>query len=641
MPSAADFVKTRQYDQALISPGGSYAAIVFHIDDLRVLSVVDLKTKKTTRSLKFTQNRDIKGVWWASDQRLVFSKEGEFESSLSGELYAIDAVGKQVTYLYGENGNAQTGTHLGGAKVELGSAFVVDPLPSDSEHVLIAMARSANAFELDELDVISASRRRVSTIYASYFRQRSTKYGLNIVVGQVATDGKGRPKYAIGVNVNDEMVELVRNHDTDSWQPVPGSHTDERTKLLGVSADGNTAFLITGEDGCLIARDLITKLARALSCDSPLSTESISLQRAGGEPIVVTYEEGRPRNLFLESTSIEAKAYRSLLKSFQDQRVKVLSSTPDSRKLLVEVSSDRNPGDLYVIDLSTMKADYLLAQQLSINPQVMQAMEPVQFVARDGVRLGGYVTSRSGLKPEKQPLVMLVNSKFYGTGGTDRWEWNPWGQYLASLGYIVMQVNLRDASSARAGTRLWGQQAAEDLSDASQWAVKSGLADPTRICVMGGHYGGYAAVMSAALEPDLYRCVVSWAGAYDLGAQLRTSDIGDTFYGRRKLESLLGTDETRLRDESPAAYVERIKAPLLIAHGTEDERAPFEDAKAFKVGLDRVGTANEWMPFDKEGSDFHSEVDEEKFLIAVKDFLVRYLGSGDNATQAQAVQQAP
>ncbi|MDB5969829.1 MAG: peptidase [Hydrocarboniphaga sp.] len=363
--AASDSSTASQYDQALLSAKGTYLGIVSHDNGAKILSVVNLKTMKPTRSLKFTSDHSIEGVWWASDDKLVVSKTGDFDDSQSGELYAFDAEGSGTTYLYGRNGDAHTGTHLGGAKQEGGIALMVDPLPLDPNHILVVILRSEPAFQLAEIDLATATRRTVGSANYSWFRTHRTTGGLRTPAGQIATDDAGRPRYAIAVRPivlkpSDEFVELIPNGDR--WEPVENSGTDEHTELLGVSANGATAYLIRSPDGCLIARDLTNATVRVVACDEPLTRGNIVFARAGGAPIVVGYKGNHPP-VFLEPDSFEAKAYRSLQKSFGNQNLRVMSSTPDSHKLIVEVSGKDKPGELYLIDLDAKKAEFLLSKQ--------------------------------------------------------------------------------------------------------------------------------------------------------------------------------------------------------------------------------------------------------------------------------------
>jgi hypothetical protein len=362
------------YDEALISAKGSYLGIVSH-DDVgnKIVSVVNLNTMQPTKSLKFTVDHSIEDVWWASDDKLVFSKSGDFDNSQSGELYSVDAEGPGTTYLYGRNGDAHTGSHLGGAKQERGLAHMVDPLPLDPDHILAAIARpDENAFYLSEIDLHNATRRTVSTLNYSWYLSKKTRGGLSVIAGHVATDGSGRPRYAIAINFSGKFVEVARSAASDNWQLVDETGTDERTELLGVNSKGDTAYLIRSEDGCLMSRDLSTLKANVVTCEEPLTRSNISFQRVGGEPIVVTYHGNHPP-VFIEPDSFEAKAYRSLQKSFGNQYLRVMSSTPDSHKLIVEVSGSGKPGELYFIDLDTKKAQFLVSQQPGNDAQAAPA----------------------------------------------------------------------------------------------------------------------------------------------------------------------------------------------------------------------------------------------------------------------------
>jgi dipeptidyl aminopeptidase/acylaminoacyl peptidase len=177
-------------------------------------------------------------------------------------------------------------------------------------------------------------------------------------------------------------------------------------------------------------------------------------------------------------------------------------------------------------------------------------------------------------------------------GIRDVWEFDPEVQLLANRGYAVLQVNFRGSGGygmdfGRAGYGEWGAKMQDDLTDATRWAIEQKIAPADRVCIYGASYGGFAALMGAAREPDLYRCAIGYAGVYDLELMRQAGDIPDSRGGRVYLDLVLGTDAAKLRAQSPVNNAQNIKTPVLLIHGKVDGRADYEHAKRMRAALEK------------------------------------------------------
>lgn len=205
------------------------------------------------------------------------------------------------------------------------------------------------------------------------------------------------------------------------------------------------------------------------------------------------------------------------------------SATADGREVLLYVWSGRNSGNYFVFDTSDKRAERVFSRRGWFQPAAMPGSRYVSFAARDGMRLHGYLTEpvRSAYKP--RPMVLLPHGGPYGI--FDEWGFDDDAQILAAAGYAVLRVHYRGSgnyggSYMQAGVRQWGARMQDDLTDATRWAIAQGIADPSRICIYGASYGGYAALMGAAREPDLYRCAAGYVGVYDLEMVHRDASQG-------------------------------------------------------------------------------------------------------------------
>ena len=223
------------------------------------------------------------------------------------------------------------------------------------------------------------------------------------------------------------------------------------------------------------------------------------------------------------------KVRASLMRAFPGSNVRITSTTADGSLAIVFVDSDVNPGDYYLFDTKTMRAEFLRATRTWIDPRQMRPRKPIEVTARDGVKLHGYLTQPAGTGP--QPLVVLPHGGPHGI--RDTWEFDWEAQLLASRGYAVLQINFRGSAGygmdfETAGYRQWGAGMQDDVTDATRWAIEQKVTEPNRICIFGGSYGAFAALMGAAREPDLYRCAVGYAGIYDLELMLSSADIPES-----------------------------------------------------------------------------------------------------------------
>jgi dipeptidyl aminopeptidase/acylaminoacyl peptidase len=279
----------------------------------------------------------------------------------------------------------------------------------------------------------------------------------------------------------------------------------------------------------------------------------------------------------------------------------------------------------------------LLGTRPWIDPTKGGERRPISLTARDGLALKGYLTIPAGTNAKNLPLVILPHGGPFGI--SDNWEYDDDSQILAMAGYAVLQVNYRGSGGRghafeQAGGREWGGKMQDDLTDATQWAIHEGIADANRICIYGASYGAYAALMGVAKEPALYRCAVGYVGIYDL--PMRYKDLGSESkrYGNWSSD-WMGEPET-LATESPNLMADRIKVPVFLAAGGEDETAPIEHSKMMEKALRAANVPVETLYFPTEGHGFYVEAHRQAFYTQLLAFLGRNIGGATAAPIATA-----
>jgi dipeptidyl aminopeptidase/acylaminoacyl peptidase len=306
-----------------------------------------------------------------------------------------------------------------------------------------------------------------------------------------------------------------------------------------------------------------------------------------------------------------------------------VSSTDDRKKVVILVYSDRNPGRFLLVDVDKMAAEEIVAARPWVKPDAFAEMSAFHIPANDGLWIHGYITlPKSARAGEALPLVVLPH------GGPhyvrDEWDYHSEVQLFAREGFAVLQVNYRGSGGygskyQEAGYGHWGDRIVQDIIDATRYAVRKGYADPKRICIYGGSFGGYAALQGAIMAPDLFRCAVGYAGVYDL--TLLSSESGSSWspVGRRLAQNFVrtavGTDTGELKRASPVYNANKVKARVLLIHGKQDKRVSIEHAERLKKALEESGAKPEWLVERKEGHGFYDEDARERMYMRLVQFL--------------------
>jgi dipeptidyl aminopeptidase/acylaminoacyl peptidase len=446
-------------------------------------------------------------------------------------------------------------------------------------------------------------------------------------------------------NVRFAYGENERRKEAVSWKPEPGGawtsfeiegFRDETVTPWRLSTDNRSVFLTGTREGesveALYRLDLQTKALEKVHAFEDAGIDLLITDFADREIVGVSGYAARPNDYWLVKDNPAARTYQALQRAFPQNRVNVTSTSEDGRQAIVFVDSDINPGDYYLFDTTTLRAEFLRAGRIWIEPKQMRPKEPFALTARDGLALHGYVTRPAGDGPH--PMVVLPHGGPHGV--RDGWEFDSEVQLLANRGYAVLQVNFRGSGGygmdfESAGYREWGGKMQDDLTDATRWAIEQKIAPADRICIYGVSYGGYAALMSASREPDLYRCAIGYAGVYDLEYVLESGDIPDSRSGRAYLERVLGSDVARLRTQSPVYNAQNIKAPVLLIHGKVDGRADYEHAKRMRAALEKNQKKVEWLALEGEGHGAYDEATRRQVYERILQFLDTNLKSNLSA----------
>ncbi|MFC3550147.1 alpha/beta hydrolase family protein [Lysobacter cavernae] len=618
------FVKKDQFRTIKISPAGDYHAATLPLEDRTALVIRRRTDMAATASVEFGKHQHIVDFWWVNPERVLISmayKIGDLEEPMpTGELYAIDADGGRVENLIGQRVVGRSGdTRIQPKKVEAVAAFLIDDLPDDDKNVII----SVEAFNADPL-----ARVERLNVYTGH---RSAITLAPVRNARFTTDSQGIVRFARGFGADGINKLYYRKSDEASWQLINDEARSDRIELaLGFSADDKVAYLqveqASGPDA-IVAMDVATGLRKELLRDDDSDPARVIYRPGSSVPIGAVFMDGKPRMAFFDDASPEARLYRSLATAFGGDVPFITSSTADGNLSLVETYGDRNPGDFFVFDGVAKKADYLISRRNWFNPATMAGMRPIALTARDGLPLKGYLTLPPGSDGKNLPMVVMPHGGPYGV--RDDWGFSDEPQLLASAGYAVLQINFRGSSGygrafTQAGAREWGGKMQDDVTDATRWAIQQGIADAGRVCIYGASYGGYSALLGVAKEPDLYKCAAGYVGVYELPLMYE-EDAMRSGSNRTYLQRWVGARE-QLAEVSPTRMADRIKVPVFLAAGGEDQRAPIAHSKLMEKALRKASVPVETLYYDTEGHGFYVEEHQREYYSRLLAFLSRSLG---------------
>ncbi len=634
----ADFAKHEQFRDVKISPEGDYLAASAVVDGKTILSLIRLSDMQGV-NLRPRADSQLAEFWWVAPHRVMYTvgeSLGELEAPVgTGELYAVNADGSGAALIFGQRLGGQGATHIAHGVGRLAYGQLVDPLLDDPKQALIA-SYPANGANLGYTRSASANGVFPEVLRIDLFNGATYSVTTSpLRNARFLTDNEGVVRFAFGIDADQSMKVWYRAGDGKPWELV----FDENKDHLGVAPmafdrkEDAVYFTCGGEHnvGGLCRWDIATRKLSTLWSGAESGVDELVPTFDDKDIVAIRSMPGRTATTLIDRNAPEAKLLASLMQQFPGEDVRITSHTRDGKKAVVLISGDTDPGQFFLYDEGARKLTFLLARRPWIKPEQMAAMEPIDLKARDGVPLHGYLTRPHGKSEAKNlPLVVFVHGGPYFV--RDRWAYDPYVEALASRGYAVLQVNYRGSGDyginfVRAGFRQWGGTMQDDVTDATRWAIAQGVADPKRVCIFGGSYGGYAALEGAVKEPDLYRCAIGYVGVYDLRLMHSRGDIPQSVFGENYLKMVLGEDESVLWDRSPIAHIDRLKSKVMLIVGGADQRVPPVQGESLHAALNKAHVKHEWIYERTEGHGFYDEGHIRDLFEKIMAFLDANIGA--------------
>jgi dipeptidyl aminopeptidase/acylaminoacyl peptidase len=633
------FIRQPDFSKVTLSPDGRYvAALAPQPDDPygNLICIVDANSDKVLHVLRSGHSMLVDDYIWASDHRIVATiaiQEGGLDTPVpTGELFAINTDGTDAIDLFGYRaGGTQVGSMIPAPQRRDAYAEPLGIDPVADNRILIAVydftpSREGSYTSAEVLDVrnghtasLGNSPVRNAKLIADHTGQVRVAYADNDYAGDV-----------VWLRASSGDAWTVLNDPAKSGMEfIPIGFNRDNSKLYVRMAHGDHPDAIE-------LLDIASHTFRRLYQGQFANPGQLLATADGLDYYAVITQDGQQTLFYLDDSSRETLLNKALAADFPNQLAYFSSFTRDGKHAVVTVSSDRNPGDYYLFDLSTRSARLLFHAMPGIDPAQMRPMQPIALTTRDDLLLHGFLTLPAGHPPF--PMIVLPHGGPHGIA--DEWRFDPEVQLFANRGYAVLQINYRGSGGYGSnfisrGFRQWGLSMQDDLTDATKWAIQQGYADAKRICIYGASYGGYAAVEGAVREPDLYRCAIGYDGVYDLRVQRSRSDTELTDRGDAYLKLALGSDPDDLLRRSPLNGVARIKANILLIHGGEDPRAPLENFQELVKALQQNGKHVETLIEPNEGHGFFLPQHQQEAYDKMLEFLDRNIGA-PQATEAKS-----
>jgi dipeptidyl aminopeptidase/acylaminoacyl peptidase len=450
-------------------------------------------------------------------------------------------------------------------------------------------------------------------------------------VGWLA-DPQLRVRCGVAPTPDGGLAIMLRDGEDVDWRAalVVGQEDAIGTSPVAFSADGTELLLVTSKDANaarLVRFDPAGGGSRVLFEDPSYDISDLTVNPDTHEPELVTVLRERAE---LEALDPALAGDLERIRAIHPGDPAFLGRDHADRVWLLQFTADDGPMSYYAYDRASGEATFLFVHRPQLERYQLAKMEPFAFTARDGLTIHGYATFPPGAARSGLPTVLDVHG---GPWARDTWGFNPDAQWLANRGYLCVQVNFRGSTGygkdfLNAGDKQWGAAMHDDLVDAVAAVVGRGWADPARVAVYGGSYGGYAALAGAAFTPDVFRCAVDVVGPSNLITLIESVPP----YWKPMIslfKTRVGDPETEadlLWSRSPLSKVDQIRIPMLIAQGANDPRVKQAESEQIVAAMRAKGIPHEYLLFPDEGHGFAKPENRLRFYAVAERFLAEHLG---------------
>lgn len=588
-----------------LSPDGSRLAWIAP-DDKNVLQVwVQTVGADDAKVVTADKKRGIRQYTWAKNSKVL--------------IYLQDADGDENWHLYGvslDTGSVRDFTP--DAKVQ---ARITATDPKFPDEILVSLNRRDPALH----DVY---RLNINTGETTLVAENPGD-----VVGFDA-DSEFRVRAAQAATPEGGMILRVRDDEDGEWRDWIKAGPEDALTLgfLDFTADGRSAYLLSaiGRDtAALVKKEIATGREEVIAKSDEVDVAGVVIHPTRHVVQAVGFAPGRLRWEVVDPSVRDdfdgiARLHRG--------DFNIVNRDDADRHWLVAFTDDRGPVAYYQWDRDSKRGTFLFVHQPKLEGLALAPMKPISYTTRDGLTVHGYLTLPVGVEPKGLPLVLAVHG---GPWARDDWGFDSHAQWLANRGYACLQVNYRGSTGygkafLNAGNKQWGKAMHDDLIDAKRWAVEQGYADPDRVAVFGGSYGGYAALAAVTFTPKEFACAVDIVGPSNLRTLVES--IPPYWKPMRSIfDDRMGNiddpaDAELIREASPLFKADRIERPLLIGQGANDPRVKQAESEQIVEAIEKSGGKVTYVLYPDEGHGFARPENSIDFIARAEAFLAAHLG---------------
>ena len=595
-----DFFKNPEKAYFQVSPDGQYISFTQPYENRMNVFVLPRGSNQASRVTSVT-DRDIWEYFWKGNQIILYLKD--FGGDENFHLFAADIEGNKEVDL----------TPFDSTRV-----YVIDDLRDHQTDVILGMnKRNKEIFDAYRLNTVTGELTLIAENPGN-------------ITGWV-TDHEGRIRVAEttdGVNTS----ILYRPSEKDTFRVVLTTNFKESFSPLFFTFDNKNLYAASnlGRDKVAIVKfDIESGKELEVLYEHPeVDVDGMNYSRKRKVLTEIDYVTWKQERKFLDTETEEL--YKKLEKLLPDYEVYVTFNDKNEDFFIARTLNDRTLGSYYLYEKRTNKLTKLADRNPWLNENDLAEMKPITYKSRDGLTINGYLTLPKDKEPKNLPVVVNPHG---GPWARDVWGFNSEIQFLANRGYAVLQMNFRGSTGYgkkfwEASFKQWGKKMQDDITDGVKWLVDQGIADPKRIAIYGGSYGGYATLAGLAFTPDLYACGVDYVGVSNMFTFMKSippywKPYLDMFYemvGDPSKDSLL------FASVSPVFHVDRMKVPLLVAQGAKDPRVNINESNQIVEALKKRGIDVQYMVKDNEGHGFSNEENRFDFYEAMEKFLEKHLG---------------
>ncbi len=603
--SVEDFFRNPIKTRYQLSPDGTHFSYMGPYRRRQNIFIQKIGQEEAFRITSETE-RDIAGYFWSNNNRLVYLKDEGGDENY--HLFAVDKDGSNNKEL----------TPFEGVRIN-----VIDSLEDIDDELIIGMNKNnQQLFEPYRLNIQTGELVQLA----------ENTNPLEPISGWM-TDHDGKLRIASKIVDGTNSTIMYRETEESSFREVLTTDFRENVTLLffdfGNAPLAYAASNLGRDKSVLIKFDMKTgkEFGEPLFAHPEVDVTQLGFSRKRKVLTDISYQTDKRHRHFLDAKT--ERLFARLEKDLEGYEIVITSTNKAEDKFMVRTYSDRSLGAYYFYDEREDRLQKIADVSPWIDEKDMAEMEPIKFKARDGLAIHGYLTVPP--KSDKKDLPVVLNPHG-GPWVRDSWGYNPEVQLMANRGFAVLQVNYRGSLGYgrkfwEKSFKQWGKTMQDDLTDGVNWLIERGIADPKRIAIYGGSYGGYATLAGLAFTPDLYACAIDYVGVSNLFTFMKTIPP----YWKPYLEMMYEMvghpekDAQAMKAASPVFHTDKIRTPLFVVQGANDPRVNIDESDQIVRALREKGVDVPYMVKYDEGHGFGNEENQFEYYKAMIGFLGKYL----------------